>query len=70
MDLVIIEGMKNSTYPKIEMVQGESVCDEKYLLAIGTSSNLFKHERIQTVDRDDIITFVDIIKRKVLVQDE
>jgi|GEM_PF-78767 len=70
MDLVIIEGMKNSTYPKIEVVHEKLVCDENYLIAIATSSNLFKHEKIKTINRNDVNAFVKLIKSEVLNQDE
>ena len=69
-DLVIIEGLKNSTYPKIEVLHEKSVCDEKYLLAVATSSDSFKHEGVKTINRDDAKTLADLIKRKVLEQDD
>lgn len=46
-DLILLEGFKYSTYPKIEIVRkgnsAESVCDSRYLTAI--ASNLDENER-------------------------
>ena len=46
-DLILLEGFKYSTYPKIEIVRkgnsAESVCDPRYLAAIAT--NLDENER-------------------------
>ena len=46
-DLILLEGFKSSTYPKIEIVRkgnsAESVCDPRYLAAIAT--NLDENER-------------------------
>lgn len=44
MDVVILEGMKYSNYPKIEIVRkavsNESVCDEKTVFALVTDTDL------------------------------
>lgn len=46
-DLILLEGFKYSTYPKIEIVRkgnsAESVCDPRYLAAIAT--NLDENKR-------------------------
>ena len=64
-DLIIIEGLKNSSYPKIETVIEQSVCDERYLLAIATDGD-FRHEKIKTVSRNDIDILADIIENEVM----
>lgn len=69
LDIIIIEGMKNSTYPKIELVVEESVCNERYLLAIATSSK-FIHDSVPTYNRDDINGLVKLIKKVVLSHNE
>ncbi len=70
-DVVIIEGMKYSTYPKIEVVRKEQsqapVCDERYLLAIATNCHI-QHDRINVVDLNDIPSIVAIIKNEVIGQ--
>ena len=69
MDILIIEGLKNSTFPKIELVSDQSVCDARYLIAIAVAKN-FHHEQIQIVHRDDVATLVKLLKEEVIEKDE
>ncbi|MCL2559343.1 MAG: molybdopterin-guanine dinucleotide biosynthesis protein B [Turicibacter sp.] len=69
MDLVVIEGLKQSTFPKIEVVLEHSVCLPEYLLAVVTDG-AFKHEGVPTFKRTDVRALVALIKRKVLSEDE
>jgi len=69
MDLIIIEGLKHSTYPKIELVHKLPVCDERYVFAIATVGS-YVHETIPTFHRNEIRLLVDLIKREVLREDE
>lgn len=69
LDVIIMEGMKHSSYPKIEVVRegrsNEIVCDPNTLLAIATNTNL-THESVDVVSLDDIDQIMDVIDRKVL----
>ncbi|MCL1993107.1 MAG: molybdopterin-guanine dinucleotide biosynthesis protein B [Spirochaetes bacterium] len=65
MDLVIIEGLKHSAFPKIETVLEKPVCSDASLLAIATDGG-FRHERVKTLGRDDIETMVSIIESEVM----
>ena len=69
LDVIIMEGMKHSSYPKIEVVRegrsNEIVCDPNTLLAIATNTNLM-HESVDVVSLDDIDQIMDVIDRKVL----
>ena len=69
MDLIIIEGLKHSTYPKIELVRQLPVCDERHVFAIATAG-AYVHETIPTYQRDEIPALVALIKREVLREDE
>lgn len=68
MDIVILEGMKYSTFPKIEVVRGarskESVCDPKTLLAIVTDVPL--ETSVPLIGLNDIEGVLEIIKEKIL----
>ena len=68
-DLVIIEGLKNSPYPKIELVLEEPVCDAHHLIAVATDGD-YRHPAVPTFKRSDITGLVTRIKRKVLKEDE
>ncbi|MCL2851456.1 MAG: molybdopterin-guanine dinucleotide biosynthesis protein B [Defluviitaleaceae bacterium] len=63
-DIVIVEGLKGSDLPKIEVVVEAPVCDEAHLLAIATDGT-FKHGRVPTHSRDDIISLIAIIKKNL-----
>ena len=56
-DAVIIEGMKNSSYPKIEVIRGEvsnhSVCDSTTLLCIATDTELSESVPCPIYDLND-----------------
>ncbi|MCL2616487.1 MAG: molybdopterin-guanine dinucleotide biosynthesis protein B [Defluviitaleaceae bacterium] len=63
-DIVIIEGLKHSNVPKIEVVAEFPICDEAHLLAIATDG-AFKHRCIPTYSRSDIPQLLAIIKGKL-----
>ena len=67
LDIIIIEGLKHSRYPKIEVVQENSICDERYLLAVATDGG-FKHEKVKTVGRDDVEALIAIIKSEMYLE--
>lgn len=54
-DLILLEGFKYSTYPKLEIVRkGNSekcVCDEKYLMAVATNIELEKRNALSIPER-------------------
>lgn len=56
MDIIILEGMKYSAFPKIEIVRaavsGESVCDPKTLIALVTDTPL-SLPNIKRIELDD-----------------
>ncbi len=56
LDVVIAEGLKNSSYPKIEMISGNqsSLCDSKTLICKTTDSEIPYSEDIPVFSRDDI----------------
>lgn len=64
-DLVIIEGLKESTFPKIEVVLKESICASAHLLAVATDGP-FEHKVVPTFKRSDIEGLMALIQRKVL----
>lgn len=68
-DLIIIEGLKKSHYPKIEVVRKvnglQQVCDTKNLLAVA-SDEIFDVGSVRAVDINDIEEMIAIIKREVL----
>ena len=68
-DLIIIEGLKNSHYPKIEVVRKinglKSVCDPKYLLAIACDE-LFQVDGIRILSINNIEEILAIIRVNIL----
>lgn len=64
-DYIIVEGLKDSALPKIEVVVENSVCHTKHLLAIATDGS-FKHPVVPTFKRSDIQALVALIKEKVV----
>ena len=68
MDIVILEGMKYSAFPKIEVVRSarfkESVCDPETLLAIVTDVPL--ETSVPLIGLNDIEGVLEIIKEKIL----
>ncbi|MCL2618953.1 MAG: molybdopterin-guanine dinucleotide biosynthesis protein B [Defluviitaleaceae bacterium] len=64
-DIVIIEGLKHSSFPKIEVVVDAPVCNEDTLLAIATDGG-FMHKSVPTLRRNDISQLADIIKTQIL----
>ena len=56
-DVVMIEGMKNSSYPKIEVIRGEvsdhSVCDSSTLICIATDTKLSESVPCPIYDLND-----------------
>ena len=69
MDLIIIEGMKYSKFPKIEIVRAaissQSVCDKQTLLALVTDTDL-EISGVKKVDLNDIETLLGIIQDYIL----
>lgn len=69
MDIIIIEGMKYSKIPKIEIVRSavsnESVCDKNTLLALVTDTDL-EIPQVKKVDLNDIDTLLNIIKEYII----
>jgi len=69
-DLVIVEGLKHSNYPKIEVVRAVNglklVCDKKYLLAVASDYDFEVDEDIRFFDIDDVDSIVGLIKDKVV----
>ena len=63
-DLVVIEGLKDSIFPKIEVILEESVCQSEYLLAVVTDGT-FVHSLVPTFRRSDIDELVMLIKRNL-----
>lgn len=63
-DLVLLEGFKNTPYPKIEIIRGtvsiNSVCQSKTLLAILTDTDI-QVEHVPSIPLDDIDTVASII---------
>lgn len=57
MDVIILEGMKDSDYPKLEIVRravsNESVCKKETLLALVTDTNL-KLPEVPCIGLDDL----------------
>lgn len=57
MDIIILEGMKDSAYPKLEIVRGavskESVCRKETLLALVTDTDL-RLQDIPCIPLDDL----------------
>nr|WP_307992051.1 molybdopterin-guanine dinucleotide biosynthesis protein B [uncultured Niameybacter sp.] len=70
MDIVIVEGMKYSNLPKIEIVRGEisshCVCDKETLLAVVSDLPLENLE-VPIVGLEDIDRLLEIIKEKILL---
>ena len=61
-DIVIVEGLKHSNLPKIEVVLESSVCSEEHVLAFA-SDNGFKHEKIPTFSREDVPNLITVLKK-------
>lgn len=57
MDMIIIEGMKNSNYPKIEIVRKEisnkSVCKSDFLIAIASDADMENINTASVIDLND-----------------
>lgn len=70
MDIVIVEGMKYSNLPKIEIVRGEissqCVCDKETLLAVVSDLPL-ENLQVPIVGLEDIDSLLEIIKEKILL---
>lgn len=63
-DIILVEGLKRGPYPKIEVVNQESVCEEATLLAIASDSG-FTHPRIPVYGRDEADKFIDLLIERV-----
>ena len=70
MDIVIVEGMKYSNLPKIEIVRGEissqCVCNKETLFAVVTDVVL-ENLDVPVVGLEDIDHLLEIIKEKILL---
>jgi molybdopterin-guanine dinucleotide biosynthesis protein MobB len=64
MDLIILEGFKFSSYPKIEVIDQVPVCDESSVFAYA-AANDFTHQNIPVVHRNDIKTLVSMIDKTI-----
>lgn len=64
MDIIILEGMKYSSFPKIEVVRREIsekiVCDPKTLLAVATDAQL-QVEGVRVIGLNDFEQILDVI---------
>ena len=69
-DLVLLEGFKNSRYPKVEVIRqgnsGESVCDPENLLAVATDLKEDRvrpglPENVQVLDLNDTEKIAEVI---------
>lgn len=64
-DIIILEGMKYSSFPKIEVVRSqiseESICNPETLLAIATDSKI-EVEKIPVVNMGDLPSIMQIVK--------
>lgn len=64
MDIIIIEGMKNSNYPKVEVIRKEIseqlVCNKDTLIAVASDSDI---KKISTVPLYDLNAYKEIAKR-------
>lgn len=69
-DLILLEGAKNSPYPKIEIVRAEnsktSVCDPATLLAVCTDADLLM-QGVRRIGLSDYGAAVDIIIKEALL---
>ena len=66
-DIIIIEGLKNSHINKIELVKDAPVCDEKYVKAYVTDTT-FTHGTIPTFTRNDIDKILEVICSPILTK--
>lgn len=65
-DVIVIEGLKNSPYPKIEMMKeagDQSLCDPETLICIATEKNPPQASRIPVFDRDDTEGIFSLVKK-------
>lgn len=60
-DIVIIEGLKDSDLPKIEVVIEKPESNEKNLIAVVTDGN-FMHENVPVFKRNDISQIIDTLR--------
>ena len=67
MDVVIIEGMKNSNYPKVEVVRKEisqsTVCDKSTLICVATNAKLTDAYECPVYDIDDVCGIYNCVKK-------
>ncbi len=68
-DIVILEGFKFSTYPKIELVRkgnsDKSICKKETILAIATDIESLEFDG-RKIHIDDVETVADIIKEQIM----
>ena len=66
-DIIIIEGLKFSSYPKIEIIREgistESICAQDTLIAIATNEQTLLSENKNTVSLDDINAIYELISK-------
>lgn len=67
MDVVIIEGMKKSSYPKVEVVRKEIsdnlVCDPESLICVASNANIVDAVNCPIYDIDDICSIYNCIRK-------
>jgi len=61
-DIVIIEGLKDSDFHKIEVVIEKSTSNNHNLIAIVTDGD-FIHPDVPTFKRNDILSIVNLMKK-------
>jgi molybdopterin-guanine dinucleotide biosynthesis protein len=61
-DILIVEGLKDSDLPKIEVVIKEPQSNEKNLMAVVTDGD-FLHKSVPTLKRNAIFQLVEIVKK-------
>lgn len=67
-DIILLEGMKDSGYPKFELVRKgnseESVCDKRTLIALVTDTDL-RLEGIPVVDLENVKKCADLLEKSM-----
>ena len=70
-DIIILEGLKHSQYPKIEVLRAgvseTPVCSDETLFAIATNHEAFSHQTVEVVPLNEIAPLVNLIKKRFLL---
>lgn len=68
LDVIIIEGLKHATFPKIEVVGTQPpVCDPAYVKAYATDGD-YTHDTIPTFSRNDIPSLLEVLCSPILTR--